>query len=231
VHFEVRRDGAEARIRVSDSGRGIEQEMLPRIFDLFVQGPQSVARTDGGMGIGLTLLRQLVELHDGTVEAHSDGPGRGSVFTVTLPLDAAEAVEAGRAPRTWPPAHNVVVVEDQADSRLMMQLVLESQGVTVATAENGRDGIGLIEQLRPDLALVDLGLPVLSGFELARHIRKSPAFSRTRLVALSGYGQDSDVEAAIGAGFDEHLTKPVDLDRLEQILRGGPTRTSETPPS
>ena len=221
VHLEVRRQGGQARIRVSDNGRGIEHEMLPRIFDLFVQGPQSMARTDGGMGIGLTLLRQLVHLHDGTVEAHSGGPGRGSVFTVTLPLDASETVDADDAPHTWPPAHNVVVVEDQADARLMMQLVLESQGVTVATAENGRDGIELIEQLRPDLALVDLGLPILSGFELARRIRSSPSYGRTRLVALSGYGQDADVEAALSAGFDEHLTKPVDLDRLAEILRGG----------
>jgi len=221
VHFEVRRQGRRACIRVSDNGRGIEQDMLPHIFDLFVQGPQSVARTDGGMGIGLTLLRQLVQLHDGTVEATSDGPGRGSVFTVSLPLDAAEAADEDRALRAWPPAHSVVVVEDQADARLMMQLVLESQGVTVSTAENGRDGLELIEQLRPDLALVDLGLPVMSGFEVARHIRESPAFSRTRLVALSGYGQDTDVEAALGAGFDEHLTKPVDIDRLEQILQGG----------
>ena len=221
VHFEIGREGRHARIRVSDTGRGIERDMLPHIFDLFVQGPQSVARTDGGMGIGLTLLRQLVQLHDGTVEAHTDGPGRGSVFTVMLPLDEAEVHAAPDRIQAWPPAHNVVIVEDQADARLMMQRVLESQGMTVSTAENGKDGIGLIEQLRPDLALVDLGLPVLNGFELARHIRKSPTLSRTRLVALSGYGQDSDVEAALRAGFDEHLTKPVDLDRLAQILRGG----------
>jgi two-component system CheB/CheR fusion protein len=226
VHFEVRREGRQARICVSDTGRGIERDMLPHIFDLFVQGPQSVARTDGGMGIGLTLLRQLVQLHDGTVEAHSDGSDRGSVFTVMLPLDVAEVSDADLSTRTWPPAHSVVVVEDQADARLMMQLLLESQGMTVSTAENGKDGVGLIEQLRPDLALVDLGLPIMNGFELARHIRTSPILSRTRLVALSGYGQDSDVEAALGAGFDEHLTKPVDLDRLSQILRGG---TSSVP--
>jgi two-component system CheB/CheR fusion protein len=222
VHFEVGRQGRHALIRVSDNGRGIEPEMLSHIFDLFVQGPQSVARSDGGMGIGLTLLRHLVQLHDGTVEVSSDGPGNGSVFTVLLPLDVADAADATPGMRSWPPAHNVVVVEDQADARLMLQLLLESQGVTVSAAENGKDGVGLIEELRPDLALVDLGLPVMNGFELARQIRKSSAHGRTRLVALSGYGQDSDVEAALDAGFDEHLTKPVDLDRLEQILRGGP---------
>jgi two-component system CheB/CheR fusion protein len=229
VHFQVRRDGRHARILVSDRGRGIERDMLPYIFDLFVQGPQSVARTDGGMGIGLTLLRQLVQLHDGTVEAHSDGPERGSLFTVTLPLDIAEMSDTEHTTRTWPPAHSVVVVEDQADARLMMQLVLESQGLTVSTAENGKDGVELIEQLRPDLALVDLGLPVMNGFELARKIRKNGStFSRTRLVALSGYGQDADVEAALAAGFDEHLTKPVDLDRLTQILQGGRSPSERT---
>ena len=220
VHLEVRRQGKYACIRVIDRGRGIERDMLPRIFDLFVQGPQSMARTDGGMGIGLTLLRELVQLHDGSVEAYSDGPGKGSAFTVMLPLDVAEAADTQHGARTWAPAHSVVVVEDQADARLMMQLVLESQGMTVSTAENGRDGIALIEELRPDVALVDLGLPLVSGFDLARHIRKNPTLARTRLVALSGYGQDADVEASLAAGFDEHLTKPVDLDRLEQILRG-----------
>jgi CheY-like chemotaxis protein len=200
--------------------------MLPRIFDLFVQGPQSVARTDGGMGIGLTLLRSLVELHDGRVEAHSDGPGKGSVFTVWMPLDVANSTDAGDGRTAWPRVHNAVVVEDQADARLMMQLLLESCGISVVTAENGRDGAAIIEQMRPDLALVDLGLPVMSGFDVARQIRQKDAGIRTRLVALSGYGQDSDVQAALEAGFDEHLTKPPDMERLEQILRGDSAQAS-----
>ena len=220
VHFELHRQGRQARIRVSDKGRGIESDMLPRIFDLFVQGPQSVARSDGGMGIGLTLLRSLVELHDGRVEARSDGPGKGSVFTVWMPLDLADAPEAGDGHAAWPRVHNAVVVEDQADARLMMQLLLESCGISVVTAENGRDGAAIIEQMRPDLALVDLGLPIMSGFDVARQIRQNDSGTRTRLVALSGYGQDSDVQAALEAGFHEHLTKPPDMERLEQILRG-----------
>jgi two-component system CheB/CheR fusion protein len=221
VHFEVRRDDTHAVIRVKDEGRGIEPAMLPRIFDLFVQGEHSLARSDGGLGIGLTLLRSLVELHDGRVEAHSDGPGRGSVFTVWLPLDLAGATapnDESAAARSS--VKIVVLVEDQEDARRMLQLLLESSGIRVFTAANGLKGAGLIEELCPDLALVDLGLPVMSGFELARRVRQNPENARTRLVALSGYGQDSDIQAALAAGFDEHLTKPPDPDRLERLLTG-----------
>ena len=220
VKLEVRREGGQALIRVSDHGRGIEPEILPRIFDLFVQGSQSLARPEGGLGIGLTLLRSLVEMHEGTVEARSDGPGRGSTFTVRIPLSAVPADAAGRGQPLRPPARVVVLVEDQADARRMMQLVLEGEGVKVYAAENGNDGIALIEQLRPDLALVDLGLPVVSGFELARRIRANKAYDAICLVALSGYGQDSDIQAALDAGFDEHLTKPPDHERLQRLLSG-----------
>jgi two-component system CheB/CheR fusion protein len=230
VRLEVRRDGEHAVIKVSDTGRGIEREILPRIFDLFVQGRQSIARPEGGLGIGLTLLKSLVELHNGTVHAHSDGAGRGSVFTVRLPLATAQVVRAGeRRGLIRPPARTVVLVEDQADARRMMQLFLESEGVKVHAAENGVDGIDLIQRLQPDLALVDLGLPVMSGFELARRIRENRANDRTHLVALSGYGQDSDIQAALDAGFDEHLTKPPDHARLQEILGGSDGRAAYLP--
>jgi CheY-like chemotaxis protein len=219
VWFELGRRGNEAMIRVRDEGRGIEPEMLPRVFELFVQGDQSIARSEGGLGIGLTLLKSLVELHGGRVDAKSDGAGTGSTFTVWLPLapasaDAEPAVPVRTAVRT------VVLVEDQPDARRMLQLLLESDGVTVHTAENGVEGAALIERVRPELALVDLGLPVMSGYELARKIRADRANAGTRLVALSGYGQDSDVQAALEAGFDEHLTKPPDPDRLERLIKG-----------
>jgi two-component system CheB/CheR fusion protein len=221
VKLEVRRDADHALIRVSDRGRGIEPEILPRIFDLFVQGNQSLARPEGGLGIGLTLLRSLVELHHGTVDARSDGPGRGSTFTVRIPLAlSASDAAPGRRRDLRPPVRTVVLVEDQADARRMMQLVLENEGVQVYTAENGIEGKALIEQLHPDLALVDLGLPVMSGFDLARCIREDRANDGTCLVALSGYGQDSDIQAAIDAGFDEHLTKPPDHERLQRLLAG-----------
>jgi CheY-like chemotaxis protein len=131
--------------------------------------------------------------------------------TLTADTDAVE-------PRA--PVRTVVLVEDQADARRMMQLLLESEGVSVSTAENGADGAALIERIGPDLALVDLGFPVMSGFDLARQIRKDPKNAKTRLVALSGYGQDADIQASLAAGFDEHLTKPPDPDRLERLLRG-----------
>jgi two-component system CheB/CheR fusion protein len=221
VRFTLAAENGQAMIRVSDDGDGIEAAMLPRIFDLFVQGDQSLARSEGGLGIGLTLLRSLVELHNGRVEVHSEGRGRGSTFTVWLPLAPANArLSSDLATAPWGPVHTVVLVEDQPDARRMMQLLLESEDVRVFTAENGVEGAALIERLQPDLALVDLGLPVMSGFDLARRIRRHSANARTRLVALSGYGQDSDIQAALDAGFDEHLTKPPDPARLEEMLRG-----------
>ena len=221
VRFELRRGGSHAVIRVSDNGRGIEPDVLPRIFDLFVQGTQSLARSDGGLGIGLTLLRSLVELHHGRVEAQSDGAGKGSTFTVWLPLatpDAAPQDAGDRARRTR--VETVVIVEDQGDARRMLQILLERDGLRVFAAANGAEGVELIERVHPDLALVDLGLPILSGYDLARRVRQNPANRSTHLVALSGYGQDADIQAALSAGFDEHLTKPPDPARLEQLLAG-----------
>jgi two-component system CheB/CheR fusion protein len=220
VRFELRREKDEAVIKVTDSGRGIRQEILPRIFDLFVQGDPSIDRSEGGLGVGLTLLRSLVELHHGHVDAASDGPGTGSTFTVTLPIATSADHDATEAPARRTAVKTVVLVEDQTDARRMLQLLLESSGIRVYPAENGREGVDLIERVHPDLALVDLGLPVMNGFELAKSVRENPANNATRLVALSGYGQDSDVQAALAAGFDDHFTKPPDPDRLEAMLNG-----------
>ena len=193
-----------------------------------MQGDNSLARTESGLGIGLTLLRSLVELHNGRVDAHSDGPGCGSVFTVWLPLAATPAGHACDAGgRLQGAVRTVVLVEDQADARRMLQLLLESLGVRVFAADNGMEGATLIERVHPDLALVDLGLPVMSGFDLARRVRENREVDATRLVALSGYGQDSDIQAALEAGFDEHITKPPDLERLEQLLVGVRTTVAD----
>jgi two-component system, chemotaxis family, CheB/CheR fusion protein len=187
---------------------------------LFVQGGQSIARSEGGLGIGLTLLRALVDLHGGRVEARSEGPGLGSEFTVWLPLAAAVSARAEPGVRGVRAVQSVVLVEDQADARRMMQILLESSGIRVSTADNGVEGAALIERLHPDLAIVDLGLPLMNGLDVARRIRANRTNDGTRLVALSGYGQDADVQAALEAGFDEHLTKPPDPDRLERLLLG-----------
>ena len=218
VSFTLRVEGEQAVIRVRDDGQGIEPAMLPRIFDLFVQGEQSLARSEGGLGIGLTLLRSLVELHHGRVEAHSEGAGRGSEFSVYLPLAPLSALRGEAAAEAPHRVRTVVLVEDQIDARRMMQLLLESEGIEVHMAENGLEGARLIERTRPDLAIVDLGLPVMSGYDLARRIRRNQRLAAVRLVALSGYGQDSDIQAALAAGFDEHLTKPPDPDRLDALL-------------
>jgi CheY-like chemotaxis protein len=170
-------------------------------------------------------LRSLVELHDGKVEARSDGPGLGSTFTVRLPIAPPEWVQADRAVAHRDAAKTVVVVEDQSDARRMMQMLLESYGVRVYTAANGAEGAALIKRVRPDLALVDLGLPVMSGFDLARQLRGQRDAQQTRLVALSGYGQDADVQAALEAGFDEHLTKPPDPQQLERLVTAGDVAT------
>jgi CheY-like chemotaxis protein len=161
-----------------------------------------------------------VELHQGRVEAVSDGPDKGSSFTVWLPLAPVAAVKIDVETEPRREVKTVVLVEDQADARRMMQLLLESDGVEVFAAANGKEGAALIEKVHPDLALVDLGLPVMSGFDLARQVRENPENAHTRLVALSGYGQDSDIQASLAAGFDEHLTKPPDPARLERLLKG-----------
>lgn len=219
MRFDVSRHQGEARICVSDEGRGIEPEMLPHIFDLFVQGDQTLARSDGGLGIGLTLLRSLVELHDGRVEVTSGGADRGSVFTVLLPLARTALADAEKkaVARDFT-VQSVVVVEDQEDARRMMEILLESKGLTVESAEDGLAGAELIERTMPDLALVDLGLPKLNGFDLARRIRHNSATAAVHMIALSGYGQESDVKAALDAGFDDHLTKPPDFDRLDELI-------------
>jgi two-component system, chemotaxis family, CheB/CheR fusion protein len=220
VRLEVRREGDQAVIRVTDRGRGIDPQVLPHIFDLFVQGDQSLARSEGGLGIGLSVLQSLVDLHGGRVDAYSEGPGLGSVFTVWLPLASPPSEADTRNEERTGAVRTVVLVEDQDDARRMLQLVMEAEGVRVFAAKDGLEGATLIEQAKPDLAFVDLGLPVMSGFELARRVRQNPELARTRLVALSGYGRDSDIRAAHEAGFDEHLTKPPDPARLEEMLRG-----------
>jgi PAS domain S-box-containing protein len=223
IRVEVRRENDEAVLRVADSGAGITPEFLPLVFDLFAQGEKNIDRPGGGLGVGLTLVRRLVELHGGRVEAASPGPGRGSVFTVRLPALTRQPVGHGRASEapTAGPKKRILIVEDDADNREMMRILLESSGHEVHDAADGASGVELASRLEPDVVLIDIGLPGLDGYEVARRIRASLR-GAPRLVALSGYGQPEDKQRAFAAGFDDHLVKPADPQRLASILTAPP---------
>jgi len=215
-------EGGDAVLRVRDDGVGIEPALLPRVFDLFVQGKTSLDRAQGGLGLGLTLVRRLAELQGGTVTAASDGPGTGSTFTVRLP--AIDAPATPPAPRAAPPraqSRTILIVEDNHDARATLRELLEMAGHTVHEAPDGARGLDTALKLRPDIAFIDLGLPGMDGLELARRIRASAAGRDMRLVALTGYGSADDRARSGQAGFDVHLVKPVEREMLERVLAGG----------
>ena len=214
-----------AVVRVSDSGIGIDPEILPRIFETFVQAEQGLARSQGGLGIGLAMVKNLVQLHGGGVEAHSAGPGRGSEFVVRLPLaaEAMSGLEAPSAPEapckaTRPKPRRVLVVEDNEDAAASLGELLSLWGHEIQTAHDGRHALAAARQWQPEVILLDIGLPGMDGYEVARHLREDPSTSRAVIVALTGYGQEEDRRRAHEAGFDQHLTKPVELEQLQNLL-------------
>lgn len=225
ITIDAERVGDRVRLRVKDEGAGISPEMLGKIFDVFVQQRQTIDRSRGGLGLGLTIVRTLVEMHGGTVSAHSEGPGRGAEFTIELPaltpagLDGERETAGlfGAAPR--PRAQRVLVVDDNRDAAAMLKIALEALGYTVEEAHDGPTALEIAERFEPTIALVDIGLPVMDGYELAQRLRaRTPARDRLRLIAVTGYGQDADRRRSAEAGFDEHLVKPVDLTELERIV-------------
>ncbi|MET0556154.1 MAG: response regulator, partial [Vicinamibacteria bacterium] len=194
-------------------------QMADSIFDLFVQATRTLDRAAGGLGVGLTLVRALVEMHGGTVLAHSDGEGQGSEFVVRLPQVPAPAAEAAEVrPDAAGRARRVVVVEDNADSREALCALLESAGYDCKSAGSGGAALALVSTFVPEVVILDLGLPEVDGFEIARRIRADARHAGARLVALTGYGQASDRAASLSAGFDEHVVKPVQPDRLLDLL-------------
>ena len=208
---------------MTDNGVGIDSNMLDMVFEPFVQGATTIHRTEGGMGVGLSVVRSLINMHDGTIQAFSAGHGLGSRFEVRLPLapvSSSTLVAGTRRNAPWPPGKRVVVIEDNPDGAEMLSLLLEHAGYQVFTAEDGKSGIELIERVSPHVALVDIGLPVMDGFEVARWIRSQSEHRELYLLALTGYGQAGDRAAALEAGFDEHLVKPVDADTLRQLMQG-----------
>jgi CheY-like chemotaxis protein len=208
-------------LRVRDTGMGISADVLPRIFDLFVQGGQAIDRAQGGLGLGLSIVKSLVERHGGRVSAHSEGPDRGSEFVVALPLlehaDAGERVsDAARPPAAAaaPLAARVLIVDDNHDAAEMVATALAIRGFDTRVAHEGVEALRIAEEYRPDVAFLDVGLPVMDGYELAARLRAIPALDRIRLIAVTGYGQESDRRRSAEAGFHHHLVKPVDLDAL-----------------
>jgi signal transduction histidine kinase/CheY-like chemotaxis protein len=219
-------EGDEAVLRVRDNGVGIEAEKMSIIFDLFTQIDRSLARAQGGLGIGLTLVRQLVELHEGSVGVHSEGPGKGSEFVVRLPAASSTplAENLGTAPsHAVPPMIapcHILIIEDNTDARETLALLLQMLGHRTATAATGPDGVARALAERPQVVLIDLGLPGLDGFEVARRVRAALG-QEVQLVALTGYAQEEDRRRTHEAGFDAHLPKPVELEELNRVLARG----------
>ena len=225
VHAESA-DG-EVVLRVRDTGIGIAPEVLPRVFELFVQERQAIDRSQGGLGIGLTIVRNLVERHGGSVRAQSEGLGRGSEFVVRLPRAARSLELAGlpAAPGNGPEAAQgregaprILVVDDNEDSAEMLVEALTRKGHETRVAYDAPTALRVAAAFLPDIAFLDIGLPVMDGYELAAHLRKIPGLSGLRLIAVTGYGQESDHRKAREAGFDHHLVKPVDIAAIEAAV-------------
>ncbi len=218
IRIDLGEEQGEAVLRVTDAGQGIRAEHLERIFDLFFQAEPSGARTHGGLGIGLTLVKRLVELHGGAVTAESRGPGQGACFTVRLPATAAPATAGTAAGLTVRNAQTVLVVEDNADERESLRVALELHGHRVLQAWDARSALEAIQRGQPHVALVDIGLPGVDGYALAREVRARFNGAAPALIALTGYGADEDVRRAKEAGFARHLTKPVEVAELAAIV-------------
>jgi CheY-like chemotaxis protein/anti-sigma regulatory factor (Ser/Thr protein kinase) len=217
--------GEQVELRVGDTGVGISGEMLPRVFELFSQERQTIDRTHGGLGLGLTIVRSLVQLHGGTVEAHSDGVGRGSEFVLRLPavVDIATGPTTAAAPDAQirsvrKTGHRILVVDDNVDAARLTAEALESVGHETRVAFDGPAALEVSQSFAPDLALLDLGLPLMDGYELAQQLVETLPNKRPILVAVTGYGQASDRERTSGAGFQAHIVKPVDFDELAELL-------------
>ena len=222
ISIEAGRENDLAVVRVRDNGIGISAALLPRVFDLFVQGDRSLDRTEGGLGIGLTLVRRLVEMHGGSVAAFSEGAGDGSEFVVRLPLALGHAVTTRPAPAgaQAPPRtrRRLLVVDDNRDFANTLSMLLETFGHEVRTVYDGRAAVPMATDYQPDAVLLDIGLPGMNGYEIARALRSTPALAQVTLVAFTGYGQDEDRRRVREAGFDFHLVKPVEVGELTRVI-------------
>ena len=224
VRLEAEGDGEGVLLRVVDDGIGIAPDLLPRIFDRFVQGAQGSDRRMGGLGLGLALVHSLVSLHGGSVSARSEGLGRGSEFTVRLPAAPERPSAPAHAPAHPPPARprslRVLIVDDNEDAAEMLGALLSTMGWEVAVAGDGPQALRVLDRFEPDVALLDIGLPAMNGYELAGKIRERLGADTPRMIAVTGYGQDTDRRCSAELGFDAHLVKPVDPDVLLRAIEG-----------
>jgi signal transduction histidine kinase/CheY-like chemotaxis protein len=231
IWLTAERAGDHVVIRVRDTGIGIAPEMLAQVFEPFTQADHSLDRSQGGLGIGLTLVRRLVDMHHGTVAALSEGLSKGSEFVIRLPISRCadgSAAAGGASPFV---SRRVLIVEDNADSREMLRELLQMWGHAVETAEDGPQGLRKALSWSPEVALIDIGLPGLDGYQLVEALRRENGADDMFVVALTGYGQKEDRSRALAAGFDAHLVKPVDLDELSRVLLEGPRKSFHSSPS
>jgi CheY-like chemotaxis protein len=221
--LSARRAGSDLVVRVRDTGAGIARDMLPQIFEPFVQADRVLHRSQGGLGIGLTLVRRLVEMHGGSVTAHSEGPGKGSEFVVRLPalspsILGATAAGADGGPVRPAQHRRILVVDDNVDAAESLALLLRMEGHDVRVAYDGPGALAAVEAERPDLVFLDIGMPVMNGYDVARRLRERPGLQNLLLVAMTGWGQEEDRRRSHEAGFDHHLVKPVEPDALHELL-------------
>jgi signal transduction histidine kinase len=220
INLKIEAAGGEVLLRVQDSGMGIPPEMLPRVFEIFTQVDHTLQRSQGGLGIGLAVVRQLMELHGGSVEGHSDGVGKGSEFVLRLPLlPADQPLPAPQREFPKPLAQRrMLVVDDNNDAALTLAALLRLNGAQIETAHDGPDALAAADRFQPEAVLLDLGMPGMSGLDVARTLRMRPYGAGLQLIALTGWGQEQDQRRTREAGFDAHITKPVDYARLTQLL-------------
>jgi signal transduction histidine kinase len=222
IRVTILADAAHATVEVSDTGVGISAELLPVIFDLFVQSERPLDRTEGGLGIGLAVCRNLIEMHQGTVHASSPGANRGATFTIRLPLAESAAESPERGDSASAQRLRILIVDDNRDAADILALLLESEGHRAIAVYEPADALQQLAAYKPDVVLLDIGLPGMDGYEIARRMRA--AAHPARLIALSGYGQPQDRLRSSAAGFDAHLVKPVDTESLRQVLTAGKPR-------
>ncbi|HEU5074820.1 MAG TPA: ATP-binding protein, partial [Polyangiaceae bacterium] len=220
IWLQTRREGDSAWLSVRDDGQGIGQETLTRVFDMFVQEPQALDRARGGLGLGLAIVRSLVIAHGGTVSAHSDGPGRGTEFVIELPLslNTAKSVPPGPPPNPVRASERVLVVDDNHDARELLARLLGHLGHSTWTADNGFDALAIAAAHHPTLALLDIGLPGMDGYEVARRLKALRGLDNLRMVAVTGYGQAVDRARSWDAGFVAHIVKPLSLEKLTDLV-------------